>query len=75
MIACFQLFPAFEILEQAVEDQLHLAHLDYSKPVYLAADASTQGLGGSLENICRDKEGTDPPRACIHRGRTIIEKV
>ena len=48
---------AFEKMKTAVADQLSLAHLDYSKAIFLSADASCLGVGGCLENRWRGEDG------------------
>ena len=67
---------AFDVLQQAVVDQLSLAHLDYSLPIFLTTDASTLGVGGSLENRYRDEEGNEVRRvvACASHAFTPAEQ-
>ena len=37
---------AFEVMQEAVQGQLGLAHLDYTKAIVVSADASVLGVGG-----------------------------
>jgi putative transposase len=48
---------AFTRTQAAVAAQLSLAHLDYSKPIVVAADASTLGVGASISNQYIDELG------------------
>jgi len=42
--------PAFAAMKDAIQSQLHLAHLDYAKAIVLRADASVLGGGVELSN-------------------------
>jgi len=67
---------AFDALQTAVGQQLSLAHLDYSLPIFLTTDASTLGVGGSLENRYRDENNNEVRRvvACASHAFTSAEQ-
>ena len=44
-----EMLAAFTNLQNAVNEQLRLAHLDYTKPIFVATDASIIGVGDVLE--------------------------
>ena len=55
---------AFDKLKDAVNEQLSLAHLDYSLPLVLQTDASTIGVGAALIN--RSHDGDRVLGCCSH---------
>lgn len=61
---------AFDMLKNAVSQQLSLAHLDYSVPIVIQCDASTLGIGGALIN--RHPEG-DRVIKCVSHAFTEAE--
>jgi hypothetical protein len=66
---------AFEVLQQAVQDQLSLAHLDYTLPIVVSTDASVLGVGGCLANRFVEQDGTVVNRvvACASHAFTEAE--
>lgn len=46
-----KMLQAFEELQVAVDNQLSLAHLNYSKNIVVFADVSALGVGGCLYNL------------------------
>ena len=54
-----EMLEAFQSLQNAVAEQLTLAHLDYTKPIFVATDASIIGVGGVLENRYLDENGEE----------------
>ena len=66
---------AFHILQEAVQSQISLAHLDYALPIVVSADASILGVGGCLANRYRDEQGDEVTRvvACASHAFTEAE--
>jgi hypothetical protein len=54
-----EMLSAFTVLQTAVGEQLRLAQLDYTKPIFVATDASIIGVGGVLENRYTDENGEE----------------
>lgn len=59
-----EMISAFKQLQEAVVNQLSLAHLDYSVPLVLQTDASTVGVGAALLN--RRADGDRVIGCCSH---------
>jgi hypothetical protein len=55
---------AFELLKEAVNEQLSLGHLNYDVPIVIQTDASNLGLGATISN--RYPEGDRVVGCCSH---------
>ena len=66
---------AFEVMQEAVQVQLSLAHLDYAHAIVVSADASVLGVGGYVSNRYLNEDGEEVNRvvACASHAFTAAE--
>ena len=48
---------AFDLVQEAVRNQINLAHLNYEQTIVVTTDASVLGVGGCVSNRYRNESG------------------
>ena len=63
---------AFEKMQDAMKEQLHLGHLNYGQTIVVSADASVLGVGGCI-GVDSDGELVNRVMACVAHAFTAAE--